>query len=68
MMTSNEARRIQASPFLLHRDDVCGFVYEVEIGRERSGNLRPARAVCERSLEWARSFLRLALQKLRFGE
>jgi carbonic anhydrase len=28
-------RRIQASPFILHKDSIRGFVYEVETGRLR---------------------------------
>jgi len=40
-------RRIEASPFIPHKDDVRGFVYEVETGRLREIGAeaeRPARA------------------------
>jgi hypothetical protein len=35
MMTSNEARRIQASPFVPHKDNVREIIHEVETGRLR---------------------------------
>ncbi len=37
-------RRIKASPFIPHKDDVCGFIYEVETGGcARSISFPPAR-------------------------
>jgi len=69
MMTSNEARRIQASPFVLHKDDVRGFVYEVETGRSREVRQPPPGPRGVRAEFGVGLVLpALALQKLRFGE